>query len=423
VPPKKKKDTESTTGTTAGQVLTKEQKLAAMNAISSKLVDKRTGEKIMRSMTECDSGVEVISTRTPSLDIALGVGGIPRGRVTEFFGPERSGKTTLAMQVTASAQELDLVILYIDSEHSLDTVYATSLGIDVDDPAFRIIQENEGDIPLDAATELLEAGAVDFIVIDSIANMAPRAQKDAIREHGVGKANVALKSRMWGQFIEQAIDSIHKGKVAMLNLQQMRVIMKPGQTPREDSATSSHSLRHNTSCRVKVSRKGDNEGTGNKTDETYEGSSQESIARVIKNKVGPPFRQGLFTIQYGKGVMYWDDLLDCCIVHGISGVSFSKMFEVIDTDTGETYPKFYRKQGLGADAFFEKYPELGVKLVDKLSDKVGIHLWDPIRGAKDRRVGPYSEEELEAMGATVTEFVPESDDDDSLEDDPIVDVL
>lgn len=423
--PPKKKQQGSVTGTVVGQQLSREAKLEAMNKISATLVDKNTGENVIRSMTECDRGVRVFSTRIPSLDIALGVGGIPRGRVTEIFGPERGGKSTVAMQVSASCQEEGGIILYIDSEHSLDAVYAKNIGLDVDDPGFRIIQESEGDIPLDAAIKFLDAGVVDLIVIDSLANMAPRAQQEAIAEHGVGKANVALKARMWGQFIEKAIGAIHRGEVAMFNIQQMRVIMKPGQTPREDSATSSNSLRHNTSVRIKNSRKGDNEGVGNKGDETYEGNSQETIARVTKNKVGPPFRQALYTIQYGKGAMYWDDLLDCCIVHGVPGVSFSKMFEIVNTETGEAYPKFYRKQGSGAEAFFAKYPGVGIDLVDKLSDKVGIHLWDPIRGSKDRRIGPYTEEEMEAAGLdNVIKF--ESEDEamaDDMYEEPIVDIL
>jgi recombination protein RecA len=382
--------------------MSREQKLAKIDEMRAKMVDKETGEPVMRSMTECDRGIKVFSTRVPSLDIALGVGGVPRGRVSEFFGPERGGKTTLALQTAASCQEEGGIILYVDSEHALDIKYCMSLGLDVEDPGFIIVQEDTADKALDAALALIEQGTIDMLIIDSLANLIPATTYDKVVDQGVGSAVIGSKAKLQTQFIEAAIGKVHRDDIAMFNVQQMRTIMKPGQTPRDDSATQAASMRHNTSVRVKVSRKGDNEGTGRKTDETYVGESQESIARVTKNKVAPPFRQALYTVAYGKGALYWDDLLDSCIVHGVEGVSFTSMFQIVDTETGETYPKFYRKK---AEEFFRKNPEVGTMLVDKLSDAVGIHLWDPIRGSRGRRIGPYTIDEIEAVGGTVIDCV------------------
>jgi recombination protein RecA len=217
-------------------------------------------------------------------------------------------------------------------------------------------------------------------------------------EEGVGKAIVGRKAQLQTNFFESAVGRAHRGEVAMFNTQQMRTKMKPGMPVMEDTA-SCNSVRHNTSVRMKVARKGDNPGTGLKGDETYVGISQETIVKIVKNKVGPPFRQALYTVEYGKGVLYWDDLLDSCVVHGVGNVVAGGKFSIID-DNGVILGKFWRK---GVEEFFTENPEVGVMLVDKLSNAVGIHLWDPIRMTEGgtRRIGPYTTEELDAIGGTV----------------------
>lgn len=382
------------------QEMSRDEKLAKVNAMRSKLVDKTTKEPIMRLMSECDTGVKVFSMRIPSADIAIGVGGIPRGRFTEGFGPERSGKTTIAMQIAASCQEEGGVILYVDSEHALDPGYCRAIGLDVEDPGFLIIQEETADVALTAALRMLDEGVIDLVVIDSLANLTPASVDEKVMEEGVGKALVGTKARLLTQFMESAIGRVHKSGAAMFGIQQMRTVMKPGQMVREDTA-SPNSVKHNSSVRMKIQRKGDNEGTGKKTDETYRGESQETILKVTKNKVAPPFRQSLFTIEYGKGALYWDDLLDCCVVYGIKNVVPGGKFTIVD-DNGEILGKFYRK---GAEQFFAENPAAGTLLVDKLSDAVCIHLWDPIRGSKDRRIGPYTAEERAAVGGSVIDGI------------------
>jgi recombination protein RecA len=306
------------------------------------------------------------------------------------------------MQLAASCQEEGGIILYLDSEHSLDAEYCKKIGLNIEDPGFIIVQEETADSALTTALRILAEGVVDLIIVDSLANLMPEAVYEKIMEKGVGAAVVGNKARLLTQFMESAIGLAHRQQVAVVCTQQMRTVMKPGLPPRETSA-SPNSVKHNTSLRAKVSRKKDNEGEGKKTDETYQGKSQETIVRIEKNKVGPPFRQALYQIEYGVGVLYWDDLLDCCTVHGVKNVVQGGKFTIVD-DNGEILGKFYRK---GAEEFFRN-PEnrdAAIMLVDKLSDAVGIHLWDPLRGSTGRRIGPYTSEEIEACGGTLIDGI------------------
>lgn len=394
-----------------GSMMSKQERIEKINEISKAMVDEVTGSSILRTMSEIDSEVRVYSTRVPSLDIAIGVGGIPRGRITEFYGSERGGKSTLALQIAATCQSENGIVLYIDTEHALDPKYCASLGVDLNDPGFYVVQEESADRALDAAIKLITQGMVDLVVIDSLANLLPDVTKQKIDEQGVGASSVATKAQLQTKFIESIISAVNLHKVALVNVQQQRAMSAGGGAmPLPGSATQALSVKHNTSLRIKVARTKDNTGDGNKSDSSYVGVSQETLAKIEKNKVAPPFRQALYTIKYGEGVLYWEDLLECCIARNmpyVSLVSNGRMYEIIDPDTGEVYPKFYKKSGEGSVQFFKDNPEIGCKLVDKLSDIVCIHLWDPIRGSVDRRIGPYSQEEIEELGSPVHSFLAE----------------
>jgi len=293
--------------------------------------------------------VPVISTGSLALNKALGIGGLPRGRVIEIYGPESSGKTTLALHAVAEAQKQGGVVAFIDAEHAIDTSYARKLGVNCDD--LLVAQPDTGEQALEIADMLVRSGALDIIVIDSVAALVPRAEI----EGEMGDSHMGLQARLMSQALRKLTGTISKTMTAVIFINQIR--MKIGVVfGNPETTTGGNALKFYSSVRLDIRRIGSikdgQEVVGNRT-----------RVRVVKNKMAPPFTEAEFDIMYGEGISRTADLIDTGVMAGIIEKS------------GSWYSYDGERLGQGrqnAQNFLKDNPDIYNTISDKVIDALGI---------------------------------------------------
>lgn len=246
--------------------------------------------------------IEVVSTGSLSLDIALGVGGLPRGRIIEIYGPESSGKTTLTLQTIAQMQKLGGTAAFVDAEHALDPVYAQKIGVNIDD--LLVSQPDTGEQALEITDMLVRSGAVDIVVIDSVAALTPKAEI----EGDMGDSHMGLQARLMSQALRKLTANIKRSNTLVIFINQLR--MKIGvMFGNPETTTGGNALKFYASVRLDIRRI----GSIKKGDEVI---GNETRVKVVKNKVAPPFKQADFEILYGEGVSFFGELVDLGVEFG-----------------------------------------------------------------------------------------------------------
>ena len=314
-------------------------------------IEKQFGKGSIMKMGEAQiqSDLQVVSTGSLGLDLALGVGGLPRGRVVEIYGPESSGKTTLSLQAVAEVQKLGGVAAYIDAENALDPVYAQKLGVNVSE--MLISQPDTGEQALEIADMLVRSGGVDIIVVDSVAALVPKAEI----EGEMGDTHVGLQARLMSQALRKLTGNIKRTNTLVIFINQIR--MKIGvMFGNPETTTGGNALKFYASVRLDIRRTG-----AIKRGEEVVGN--ETRVKVVKNKVSPPFREANFDILYGEGISREGEIVELGVVH-----------KIIDK-SGAWYAYNGSKIGQGKDnvrEYLKENPALARELEGKIRAAVGI---------------------------------------------------
>jgi recombination protein RecA len=327
-----------------------ENKVKALGAALAQ-IEKQFGKGAIMKMgdAQIDQGIQAVSTGSLGLDMALGIGGLPRGRVVEIYGPESSGKTTLTLQVIAAAQRAGGTAAFIDAEHALDPIYAGKLGVDV--PNLIISQPDTGEQGLEIADMLVRSGGVDIIVIDSVAALTPRAEI----EGEMGDSMMGLHARLMSQALRKLTGSIKKTNTLVIFINQIR--MKIGvMFGNPETTTGGNALKFYASVRLDIRRI----GAIKRGDEVV---GSETRVKVVKNKVAPPFREAIFDILYGEGISREGEIIELGVEH-----------KIVDK-AGAWYAYNGEKIGQGKDnvrEFLKTRPEMAKEIEAKIMEAAGI---------------------------------------------------
>jgi recombination protein RecA len=325
------------------------EKLKAAEAALNQIERQFGKGSIMRLGQRENSGISAISSGSIGVDAALGVGGLPRGRIVEIFGPESSGKTTLSLHVIAEAQKLGGLAAFIDAEHALDAEYATKLGVDIDN--LLVSQPDSGEQALEICEVLVRSGAVDIIVIDSVAALVPRAEL----EGEMGDSHVGLQARLMSQALRKLTGIVSKSKTCLIFINQIRE--KIGvMFGSPETTTGGRALKFYSSVRIDIRRT-------NQIKDGEEVTGSRVKVKVVKNKCAAPFRQAEFDVNYGEGISKEGELIDIGLEHRIVEKSGS-WFSYGDTRLGQGREN--------SKQFIRENPDLSSELEDKIRRALGI---------------------------------------------------
>ena len=329
-----------------------ENKSKALAAALSQ-IEKQFGKGSIMRLGEHDVArdIQVVSTGSLGLDIALGVGGLPRGRVIEIYGPESSGKTTLTLQVIAEMQKLGGTAAFIDAEHALDPQYAQKLGVKVED--LLISQPDNGEQALEIVDMLVRSGSVDIVVVDSVAALTPKAEI----EGEMGDAQMGLHARLMSQALRKLTANINRSNTMVIFINQIR--MKIGvMFGNPETTTGGNALKFYASVRMDIRRT----GAIKKGDEVI---GNETRVKVVKNKVAPPFKEANFDILYGEGISREGEVIELGVLH--------KLVE----KSGAWYAYKGEKIGQGKDnarEFLKSNPAIAIEIENKVREVLGVAL-------------------------------------------------
>lgn len=328
-------------------------------------IEKSFGKGSVMYLGDTDSKIKgeadsAIPTGALTLDAALGIGGLPRGRVIEIYGPEASGKTTLTLHVIANAQKKG-VAAFVDAEHALDPVYAGNLGVDVEN--LIISQPDTGEQALEIVEALVRSGACDVVVVDSVAALVPRAEI----EGDMGDSHMGLQARLMSQALRKLTGIISKSKTSVIFINQIR--MKIGVVfGNPETTTGGNALKFYSSVRLDIRRIA-------QIKENQEVKGARTRVKVVKNKIAPPFREAEFDIIFGKGISKEGDLVDLGVVH-----------EVVEK-SGSWYSFNKNKIGQGREAakrFLEENPDTAAEIENLVREKAGLPTAAPASAANDK---------------------------------------
>ena len=338
-----------------------ENKSKALSAALSQ-IEKQFGKGSIMRLGEADvaKDIEVVSTGSLGLDIALGIGGLPRGRVVEIYGPESSGKTTLTLSVIAEMQKLGGTAAFIDAEHALDPQYAAKLGVSVED--LLISQPDNGEQALEIADMLVRSGSVDVVVVDSVAALVPKAEI----EGEMGEPQMGLQARLMSQALRKLTANIKRSNTLVIFINQIR--MKIGvMFGNPETTTGGNALKFYASVRIDIRRIG-----AIKKGEEVIGS--ETRAKVVKNKVAPPFRNAEFDILYGEGISREGEIIELGVAN-----------KIVDK-SGAWYNYGKERIGQGKDnvrEYLREHPEMAAEIEAKIRAALGVNSAVPTAPAND----------------------------------------